>query len=331
MKSIWIIPVLVSILILGTLGFSPVQADNETPGLVATFGDNTDPIDGTFCNTFDGTANAACGAGTPINHFYKDVAESKADTIANTNSASLPGGYFDAVEKTAQNTAVFPVPDKTIMMYAAGDCFGLNPGMSDLCSPMNFVRGYEEATFTFDGLTPFAKYEVEVLISDLDDFGLFEDMALMMALPETVFVTGNTVDLGTVVAVVGGGNTQFITKTLPTLAIANGAGDLTLGFNENFQWDHSTPSLWDAFGVFCTPAKATVGGGGIPTPFCNPSQTGVRVEQISLTLSVPISGTSIPIDTSALLLAGVSSVSMWMIPVVIAGVGIGVFVIKRRS
>ncbi|MEK0337332.1 MAG: hypothetical protein QQN41_07855, partial [Nitrosopumilus sp.] len=44
-----------------------------------------------------------------------------------------------------------------------------------------------------------------------------------------------------------------------------------------------------------------------------------------------IGGISIPIDTSALLLAGVSSISMWMIPVVIAGVGIGIFVIKRRK
>jgi len=37
------------------------------------------------------------------------------------------------------------------------------------------------------------------------------------------------------------------------------------------------------------------------------------------------------IDTTALLLAGVQSISMWMIPVVAAGVGIGVFVIKRRK
>ena len=45
----------------------------------------------------------------------------------------------------------------------------------------------------------------------------------------------------------------------------------------------------------------------------------------------PVGGTYIPIDQSALLLAGVQSVSMWMIPVVIAGIGVGVFVIKRRN
>jgi len=46
---------------------------------------------------------------------------------------------------------------------------------------------------------------------------------------------------------------------------------------------------------------------------------------------VPIGGISILIDQSALLLAGVQSVSMWMIPVILAGIGIGVFVIKRRN
>jgi len=43
-----------------------------------------------------------------------------------------------------------------------------------------------------------------------------------------------------------------------------------------------------------------------------------------------IGGEIIPIEQTALLLAGVQSVSMWMIPVV-AGIGIGVFVIKRRK
>ena len=46
---------------------------------------------------------------------------------------------------------------------------------------------------------------------------------------------------------------------------------------------------------------------------------------------IVIGGINIPIDQSALLLAGVQSISMWMIPVVIAGVGIGIFVIKRRK
>jgi len=44
-----------------------------------------------------------------------------------------------------------------------------------------------------------------------------------------------------------------------------------------------------------------------------------------------VGGFNVPIDTSSLLLAGVQSISMWMIPVVIAGIGIGIFVIKRRN
>ena len=42
-----------------------------------------------------------------------------------------------------------------------------------------------------------------------------------------------------------------------------------------------------------------------------------------------IGGEIIPINTTALLLAGVQSVSMWMIPVVVSGIGIGVFVIMK--
>jgi len=42
-----------------------------------------------------------------------------------------------------------------------------------------------------------------------------------------------------------------------------------------------------------------------------------------------VGGEIIPLDQTALLLAGVQSVSMWMIPVVVSGAGIGVFVIMR--
>jgi len=44
---------------------------------------------------------------------------------------------------------------------------------------------------------------------------------------------------------------------------------------------------------------------------------------------IQIGGELIPLDTTALLLAGAQSISMWMIPVVISGAGIGVFVIMR--
>ena len=44
-----------------------------------------------------------------------------------------------------------------------------------------------------------------------------------------------------------------------------------------------------------------------------------------------VGGELLPLDTTALLLAGVQMNAAWIIPVVAAGIGIGVFVIKRRK
>jgi len=54
-----------------------------------------------------------------------------------------------------------------------------------------------------------------------------------------------------------------------------------------------------------------------------------RIQVFDTNDGVIIGGTIIPLDTTALLLAGAQSISMWMIPVVISGAGIGVFVIMR--
>jgi len=55
------------------------------------------------------------------------------------------------------------------------------------------------------------------------------------------------------------------------------------------------------------------------------------LDAIAFILQAPIGGTFVPIDTTALLLASVQSISMWMIPIVAAGIVIGVLVIKRRK
>jgi len=55
------------------------------------------------------------------------------------------------------------------------------------------------------------------------------------------------------------------------------------------------------------------------------------IDDVRFELVAPIGGTLVPIDTTALLLASVQSIWMWMIPVVAAGIVIGVFVIKRRK
>ena len=98
-------------------------------------------------------------------------------------------------------------------------------------------------------------------------------------------------------------------------------------FTSSAPWSHNPPSGYPQDPTF--PA-----GGFFPTgiiledaPSPPPAQHVVRPANDG---SQVIGGTYIPIDQSALLLAGVQSVSMWMIPI-LAGIGIGVFVIKRKK
>jgi hypothetical protein len=133
-------------------------------------------------------------------------------------------------------------------------------GAAPVTPPLDFVRGFEEAVFTFSGLVPLFPYRVSVVLFDLDDLGLTVGLGGPPAL-EDVLITGNGASLGSVTAVAGGGPTQTVATTLSVFGVADGSGDLTIGFNEIFNWD---PSLLPA----------------APLPG---SQTGIRVEQISLT------------------------------------------------
>jgi len=89
--------------------------------------------------------------------------------------------------------------------------------------------------------------------------------------------------------------------------------------------------------VFIVPDPAGVAaefGAGLTAPFLNPADNIFNAPpntQLILSPPTPIGGTIVPIDTTILLLAGVQSISMWMIPVVAAGIVIGIFVIKRRK
>jgi len=91
----------------------------------------------------------------------------------------------------------------------------------------------------------------------------------------------------------------------------------------DFAEEDENPSVSGSFSFtdqFLTDADATILNDGVLCTLATKTIIGPVV-----------GGINIPIDTSALLLAGVQSISMWMIPVVIAGVGIGIFVIKRRK
>jgi len=58
------------------------------------------------------------------------------------------------------------------------------------------------------------------------------------------------------------------------------------------------------------------------------SETSIEVSNDCT--GIPVGGTIIPIETSSLLLANAQSFS-WMIPVVLSGIGIGLFVVSRKS
>ena len=58
-----------------------------------------------------------------------------------------------------------------------------------------------------------------------------------------------------------------------------------------------------------------------------PAYAGLTVETSSLT----VAGEIIPIDNSALFLAGIQSMTVWMIPTVLGLAGAGLYLVKYRA
>jgi hypothetical protein len=76
-------------------------------------------------------------------------------------------------------------------------------------------------------------------------------------------------------------------------------------------------------------------GNGLPGCVCDNGfqQNGFAGGQpLCIKIDVPVGGLGIPIDTTALLLAGMQGSALWMIPaIVIAGTGIGIFSFRKSK
>lgn len=220
-----------------------------------------------------------------------------ADVVASQTIRGQGNTNIDTTEPGA-----LPPAEKVIFIDSSnviGPCGGFGGG------PHDVFQGHEEGEFTFTGLNPSEKFQVTVVLSDMDDCGLEYRLfanpndPLIPAL-ETVFVRGNAVELGLVDSAGLGQGDHVIQKTFTTLAMPDGNGDLTIGFNL----------------VFSTAGSS-----------------GVGVEQIVITsddLDRQVGGEFLSIDSTALMLAGAQTFS-WMIPVIVSAIGIGLFVVSRKS
>ena len=254
-----------------------VEADPESASLTATFGYNP----GNLCLSFP--AGGVIGAtpnpilGTIMTHHYSDLVFTKPLTVVNTNPASLPCGYFDAVEPSLQSgmpAANVPIPPPLTLWASIP-----GPACIPATPALDVYLGFEEGDFTFDTLNAGQNYWVKVTQSEMDDFEapgpfpLFTEGTCTTAALETTFVSANTVSLGTVVAVDGNGQNQLITTTVG-VGKADPLGDMTIGFIELFSFD-------------------PIGGSGFcdtTTAPCLGFQPGIRVEQIELILASQSTG-----------------------------------------
>jgi len=256
--------------------------------------------------------NAALGTPNPLanndpkTNDWLDVANAGTITnfVSNNIDATEPGGIV--------------IADQTVSLFYQGAAIGQAASCSLFASPgqvcivYDVIRGNEEGSFTFSGLPPNVPVQVTVIISDMDHEGVTLDAVGLIPAEETVFVTGNLVDLGTVTPNGVIGSDQVLTKTFATLAQSDGSGDLTIGFNEVFR---------------------EYAGGPAPNFV---SQFGIRVEQIALdfegSMERQVGGEILSIDSTALVLAGLQSSAIWMLPVLAgaAGAGFAAFKLRRK-
>ena len=67
----------------------------------------------------------------------------------------------------------------------------------------------------------------------------------------------------------------------------------------------------------------------VPIPECPPDTIGIYPVCITIRIEIPVGGELIPLDTSALLLAGAQMNAAWMIPVIVSAIGIGIVIARK--
>jgi len=166
----------------------------------------------------------------------------------------------------------------------------------------------------------------DVLIGGLTFATISADLMAKNALLN-VIVNCSFTDVGTILGIVkngGAGGTEFLADGAG--GFTTQAGDAAISCSGSSDGDYidladlNSGAAWDL---------NQLRAGGLLADSFSAAFVDIKVEEIMRMLDKGIGGEIIPINTTALLLAGVQSISMWMIPVVIAGAGIGVFVTMR--
>jgi len=247
----------------------------------------------------------------PKTNDYGDLVLTKPLTIRGHAVAPCLGFPATATNLDETNPGGFPAPERTIFLDLSGPIINGCDNVANTGDVIDVARGYEEGEFKFTGLNPSEKFAVTVVLSDIDDCGMqwrlnSDPNDPLKPLLETVFVYGNGVELGFVDAAGLGLGDHTVLKQFTVLAMADGSGDLFIGFN----------TVSEQFNV----------------SFFSLFQTGFGVEQIIIQSAsgLPIGGKFIEIDTTSLLVAGTQMTASWLIPVIVAGSGI-VLVFVRKS
>ena len=102
------------------------------------------------------------------------------------------------------------------------------------------------------------------------------------------------------------------------------AGDLCLdkACTEGFVCDPTTGGCIPENGDLCLDKACTEGF------VCDPT-TGDCIPENGN--GEPVAGELLPLDTSALMIAGLTSMTVWMVPAIVGLAGVGVYLVKSRA